>query len=264
MAYLPSHQELASHPKTRKAARQTGMSLPTMIGHLHLLWWWALDHAPDGDLGKYDADDLADAAMWEGDPEAFVKALRECGSAGGEGFLHADGKLHDWAEYGGKYGKRVAAARKAAAARWDSESSPDAERPQSASDAEPMRSHSGCSANASPAHARGNAEERRGEEKNLGGKPREPDLLFEAVAEACGIDWRSGLTKSGRGPLVKAVADLRDVGASPEDVAARSGEYRRRFVDAALTPSALAKHWPSLAPANSSQRRRGGVTFDAS
>lgn len=157
MAYVPSHQELRDHPKTRKAARKAEVSLPAMIGHLHLLWWWALDHAPDGDLGKYDADDLADAALWEGDPEAFIKALRDCGPGGTAGFLDDGGKLHDWDDYGGKYGQRVASARKAAAARW-----------QSPSNATAMPAHSDRTATASPPQcdddAGGNAEKRRVEE----------------------------------------------------------------------------------------------------
>jgi hypothetical protein len=154
MAYLPSHQTLATHPKTRKAARRLAVSLPTVIGHLHLLWYWALDHAPDGDLSKFDPDDLADAAGWEGDPDDFVKALTDCGPGDSAGFLDPDGSLHDWDDYGGKYGKRVAAARKAAAVRWHSDD-----------DADAMRTHDEGNATASEAHAKGNAEERRGEKR---------------------------------------------------------------------------------------------------
>ena len=154
MAWIPSHQELRSHPKTRKAARRAGVSLPTMIGHLHLLWYWALDLAEDGDLSKFDEEDLADGAAWEGDPEVFVAALVECGSGGRAGFLTEDRQLHDWQEYGGKYAKRVQSARKAAAARWHTETDAD-EQP---ADTERY-------AAALPPHSAGNAEERRGEER---------------------------------------------------------------------------------------------------
>lgn len=74
-------------------------------------------------------------------------------------------------------------------------------------------------------------------------RPR--DLLFEAVAEECGIDWHN-LTPSSRGPLARAVAELRKVDAVPEEVPDRAMRYRNRFRDAPLTPTALAKHWPSL------------------
>jgi len=40
--YIQSHEEIATHPKTRRLARALGISLPTVIGHLHLLWWWCL------------------------------------------------------------------------------------------------------------------------------------------------------------------------------------------------------------------------------
>jgi hypothetical protein len=79
-------------------------------------------------------------------------------------------------------------------------------------------------------------------------KPRPPDLLFEAVCDACGID-RQTLTPSGRGPLNRAVKEIREVAGTPEDVPRRAAEFRRRFPEASLTPSALAKHWGSLASA---------------
>jgi hypothetical protein len=105
MAWIESHQELADHPKTKRAARALGVSLPTVIGHLHLLWYWALDYAQTGDLSQFDSADIADAAKWEGDAEAFVTALAECGPGDQPGFLESlDGKLvlHDWMDYAGK------------------------------------------------------------------------------------------------------------------------------------------------------------------
>lgn len=105
MAYIESHQELARHPKTRRLARVLGISLPTAVGHLQFLWWWAMDYAQDGDLSRYDAADIADAALWEGDAEVFLEALIDCGPGGGAGFVdrtEAGRALHDWHEYGGK------------------------------------------------------------------------------------------------------------------------------------------------------------------
>ncbi|GIM48438.1 hypothetical protein DNHGIG_39870 [Collibacillus ludicampi] len=52
MAWLKSHQEIARHPKTKRLAKALDISLPTAIGHLHLLWWWAMDFAKNGDLSK--------------------------------------------------------------------------------------------------------------------------------------------------------------------------------------------------------------------
>jgi hypothetical protein len=96
MAWIESHQELARHPKTRKLARKLDISIPAAVGHLHFVWWWAMDYAEDGDLSRYEAADVAEAAMWEGDPDQFIIALTEAG------FLEDDGTIHDWWEYAGR------------------------------------------------------------------------------------------------------------------------------------------------------------------
>jgi hypothetical protein len=97
MAWLESHQDLRSHPKTARLKRRLGISLPTAIGHLHLLWWWALSYADDGDLVAFDADQIADAAGWEdGNADEFVRAMIAAG------FLDEDLKIHDWWEYAGR------------------------------------------------------------------------------------------------------------------------------------------------------------------
>lgn len=126
--WIESHQDLRSNPKTRRAARQLGTTVPALMGHLHCLWHWALDHAEDGDVAPFDAEDLADAAGWEGEAEAFVTALIDCGPGEKAGFLEPDGvigdpehgkrsplALHDWWEYAGKLiaKRRRDAARKA-------------------------------------------------------------------------------------------------------------------------------------------------------
>lgn len=66
------------------------------IGHLHYLWWWALDGAPDGDLSSLKPAEIAEMAEWPGEPEPFVEALHECG------WLDPDGRIHDWQDYAGK------------------------------------------------------------------------------------------------------------------------------------------------------------------
>jgi len=112
MAWIESHQELGRHPKTRRLARILGISLPAAVGHLHYLWWWALDFAEDGDLSGYDSYEIAEAAMWEGDPDEFVDALIHCGPGGMAGFLDRTGDgglvLHDWDEYAGRLIERRA------------------------------------------------------------------------------------------------------------------------------------------------------------
>lgn len=115
MAWIESHQEVGRHPKTKKLARLLGVSLPAAVGHLHYLWWWALDFAQDGVLDKYDAEDIADAMQWEGDADQLVEALLSSGYIDDtdDGLV-----IHDWAEYAGKLLERRAKdrARKRAAA----------------------------------------------------------------------------------------------------------------------------------------------------
>jgi DNA-binding transcriptional ArsR family regulator len=91
--------------------------------------------------------------------------------------------------------------------------------------------------------------------------PAKKDELFEAVAAACGIDW-TNLTPSGRGPLNKAVKELRDIGVTPDQVGGRAAAYKKQYPDAALTPMALTKHWASLAAAKTASRKSIWETYD--
>ncbi len=96
MAWIMSHQELARHPKTRRLARLLDESIPSVIGRLHLFWWWALDYAQDGDLARYDNSDIADATLWEGDPDHLYAQLVAAG------FVDEDRTIHDWDDYAGR------------------------------------------------------------------------------------------------------------------------------------------------------------------
>lgn len=106
MAWIESHQTLLNHPKTRRAARLLDIQRVHLVGHLHALWWWAMDYAPSGSLAGFDPADIADVMEWEGDPNALVDALVTCGIGDGAGFLELDdaGELaiHDWDAYAGK------------------------------------------------------------------------------------------------------------------------------------------------------------------
>ena len=92
-------------------------------------------------------------------------------------------------------------------------------------------------------------ESHRNESHTLAATPRErkPDLLFEAVAKAAGRDIRR-LTKTERGKLNRATADIRAAGGTPDDVRVAANAWPRRFPQAQLTEMALAAHWSSLLP----------------
>lgn len=115
MAWIESHQTLWDNVKTRKATRALDITDVELVGHLHSLWHWAIDHAEDGDLSKFDVDDIAIAARWDGDAHEFVEALVGCGPGDDPGFLEPGGPIgdptegrvgelviHDWWEHAGR------------------------------------------------------------------------------------------------------------------------------------------------------------------
>lgn len=105
MAWIESHQELGAHPKTLKFARLLNISRAAAVGHLHFLWWWALDYSQDGDLSRFEALDIAIGGEWEGDAAAFVDALARAG------FIDVTPNgwaVHDWDQYGGRLQDRRA------------------------------------------------------------------------------------------------------------------------------------------------------------
>jgi hypothetical protein len=74
---------------------------------------------------------------------------------------------------------------------------------------------------------------------------RKPDVVFEAIATACGIDW-TALTKNERGALNNAAAQLREINATPDDIQARAAKYRQKWPGIDLTPMALVNNWNTV------------------
>ena len=105
MAWIPSHQSVASHRKTLRLCALLNIKPPQAVGHLHILWHWAMDNVgPDGDLGDCLDAEIAMAAMWDGDSALFVEALIQ------SRFLDVSDSgrrsLHNWWKYGGKISDR--------------------------------------------------------------------------------------------------------------------------------------------------------------
>jgi len=90
------HIGLPSHPKTARLRRRLGVGLATAVGHVTLLWAWAVRYAPNGDLSRFDADVIADASGWDDEAGLFVRALI------GAGFLDESLAIHDWDAYVGR------------------------------------------------------------------------------------------------------------------------------------------------------------------
>lgn len=103
MAWIELHQSLTTHKKTRRLARALGLGvpegIPQTIGHLCLFWLWCVDGTEDGSLADLEAQDVADAAGWTGDPEKFTEAMIAAGflERGPDGMA-----IHDWYDYIGK------------------------------------------------------------------------------------------------------------------------------------------------------------------
>lgn len=90
---------------------------------------------------------------------------------------------------------------------------------------------------------------------------RTRDLLWEALVKACHADDEE-MTKSERGRYNKALKELREAGATPEEVGKRARFWRQTYPGASLTPTALATHWSALKPPPSPHARPNGGRFE--
>lgn len=96
-------------------------------------------------------------------------------------------------------------------------------------------------------------------------RARERDEIFETVCEVVGIDWSDPMTKSQRGSINRAVKELREIDASPDQVRRVALAYRLRWPDIDLTPNAITKHWnlvraPLPAQESAARARRSLMT----
>ena len=106
MAWIESHQSLAHHPKTLRLATALRCTVPCAIGYVHLLWYWALDYAPEGKIATDMRDQVALACHWRGKAETFWMGMLHAG------FIESteDGiRVHDWMDYAGRLADKRAA-----------------------------------------------------------------------------------------------------------------------------------------------------------
>ena len=106
IAWIELHQSLPQHRKLLALRDALGVRTPAAIGHMCLLWLWALDNAPDGDLSALPAKQLAEICQFNvRRADALAAALRT------SGFVDFDGQLHDWSDYTGRLIDQRAASR---------------------------------------------------------------------------------------------------------------------------------------------------------
>lgn len=63
------------HPKMSKLARLLGVPRMQAVGMMEALWHATARHAPQGDIGRWDDESIADALEWEGDAAELIAAL---------------------------------------------------------------------------------------------------------------------------------------------------------------------------------------------
>ncbi len=236
MAWIKSEQALANHPKLKLLAKELEISEVEALGYLHLVWYWTLEYAEDGNITKY-AQTLPEMCKWEGDTDIFINALVKFE------FIDKTDKdellIHDWLDYSGAYLEK----------RWKNtmrkrESRERLQNSVTNSDNSVTFNDIGVTKNDS--HTLDKIREDKSREEYIEGEQvRNKDLIFENLANVCGMDWTK-LTKSERGRLNQAVKELKEVGATPEDVLERGQNFVLSY-GFNPSPQSLPKLWTSLA-----------------
>ena len=262
--WIKSAQALASHPKLHMLANDIGASIPQTIGHLHLLWWWALDYCQDGYLTKYEGF-ISMAAQWEGDKDLFLNKLIE------HGWIDRIGEdlvIHDWLDYTGNLilvrEKDAERKRKARTSRNSKNSSnrEDWETDETLNKSNKTKSVPRTSDGhptdiQTPSDVRGeerSGDESKGEEIILASEDADTvnitstKTVFSALVKLYKYT-QDDLTKTSRGMLNKVAKELAEVGATAWDIEQRMKNYAITY-GKRPTPTALAKHWTDMATAN--------------
>jgi hypothetical protein len=101
--WLQVDVNLPDHPKVRLLGRLLGIEPDLAMAKLQRVWFWAMQYVgEDGDLSRYPALQVAVAANWDGDADAFLASLKAAR------LVDDDGRLHDWAKYTGDYLRHLA------------------------------------------------------------------------------------------------------------------------------------------------------------
>ncbi|OQC42283.1 MAG: hypothetical protein BWX64_00300 [Acidobacteria bacterium ADurb.Bin051] len=95
MSWLRLDADLPAHPKVRRLERALGSG--DGLGRLVQLWTWALRYAPDGELERFEIEELEEGAGWRGAPGALYAALVAAGFVDEE-LEEGIRRLHGWAE----------------------------------------------------------------------------------------------------------------------------------------------------------------------
>src|SRR5262245_26087496 len=97
MPWIQSHTEVERHRKTLMMAQDLNIAPVHLSGHLHALWHAVLEQREDGNLAQWSNEFIALMAMWQGDADRFVSALKRFH------WLDDNGLVHNWLDYAGSY-----------------------------------------------------------------------------------------------------------------------------------------------------------------
>lgn len=87
-----------------------------------------------------------------------------------------------------------------------------------------------------------------------GARERERNPLFDALALACELRL-DAMTKESARLCGIAASEIAGAGGVPEMMRPAVSNYRRRYQGAAVTPKAIANHWPEIVPATRGARQ---------
>ncbi len=93
MAWIRSDKAILHHPKIAHLKMLLKVDMATAIGRLHMLWWWCLDYAPDGDLSKQPSKVVEQAC------EIPIQTLIRSGLIDSRPYR----RIHDWWDNQGAY-----------------------------------------------------------------------------------------------------------------------------------------------------------------
>lgn len=127
------YRMLFDHPKAKRLGKRLGLDPAAAAGYLICLWTWSMSIAPDGDLTRFDPEEIEAAAGWGGEDGAFISAATECRwlDRTKRGLV-----IHDWNDWAGTMvAKRAkerqrSADRRAAARSEEDDRAPTARRPR--------------------------------------------------------------------------------------------------------------------------------------
>jgi hypothetical protein len=93
MSWIRSESGLPRHPKTLLLKKLLGIEIDATVGRLHLLWWWCLEYAFDGDLSKKEPKVIEESC------QVPLKLLIKAGFVDSRPYR----RIHDWWDNQGSY-----------------------------------------------------------------------------------------------------------------------------------------------------------------